>query len=256
MAGWIGPQTTPTPVETKEQVTPTPPDDFKPDLVEMPGGTYKMGNNNGRENEKPEHIVTVKTFLMDKTEVTNAEYHKFTTETGYTAPAHFVNGKPLPGKEMYPVNFISFKDAEAFAQWRSKRDGVEYRLPTEEEWEYAARNGDKNNLYPWGDKFEDGMAVIGRSSGNQLAVGSQKGANVWGVQDLIGNVYEWTGSQAWVYPGSELIIKETKEKRYMVRGGDASSAIEGELAISSTFRADVPESEANKGIGFRLVRNK
>ncbi|MEZ5425794.1 MAG: bifunctional serine/threonine-protein kinase/formylglycine-generating enzyme family protein [Pyrinomonadaceae bacterium] len=253
MMGWIG-SATPVPTQAKTpSPTPTP---YKNEREEIPGGTFTMGNNRGRDNEKPEHPETVETFFMDKTEVTNAEYYQFIAETGYQAPAHFVNGKPVPGKEMYPVNFVSHKDAEAFAQWRAKRDNLEWRLPTEKEWEYAARNGSRDNLYPWGDKFEEGMAVIDRENGNQLAVGSKKGDNIWGVQDLIGNVYEWTSSEAWLYPGSPGVVKETKEKSYMVRGGDASSQTEGPFAITSTLRADVLESEANKGIGFRLVYTK
>ncbi len=105
----------------------------KPEMAEIPGGTYKMGRNNGNDNERPEHEVTVKKFSMDKTEVTNAEYHEFVTATGYRPfPVHWVNEKPIPGQERMAVRFVNASDVEAFAAWRSKRDGVEYRLPTEE----------------------------------------------------------------------------------------------------------------------------
>ncbi len=254
MAGWIGPDETPTPTPISE-VTPTPPKEIKPEFVEIPGGTFKMGNKNGRENEKPEHEVTVKSFYMDKTEVTNAEYFQFITETGHITPAHFVNKKPPVGQENYPVIFVSHKDALAFAQWRSKKDWVEYRLPTEAEWEYAARNGGKNNLFPWGDKWEDDMAVVERPNGNQLAVGSKRGANQWGVQDLIGNVWEWTSSEPTLYPGSKGI--EVKTKGYFaIRGGGAISSVTGDTAVSSTYREFIEENEANKVLGFRLVRTK
>lgn len=247
----------PTPTATEENLpTPAPTSPTEPDLVEIPGGTFMMGNNNGRDSEKPEHEVKVETFLMDRTEVTNAEYHEFVNQTGHIGPAQFVNGKPAPGQEKFPVNFVSFKDAEAFAQWRSARDGFKYRLPTEQEWEYAARNGSDNNLYPWGNEWIDDMAVFDRPNGNSLPVGSKKGDNKWGVHDLIGNVWEWTSSPPELYPGSTGVKLNTKQKYFVVRGGGAISASKGDLAINATWREPTEENEANKILGFRLVRSK
>ncbi len=254
MAGIIG-SGTPTPTPTSE-VTPTPAAEVtKVELIEIPGGTFKMGNNSGRDNEKPEHEVTVKTFLMNKTEVTNGEYAQFITETGNIPPAHFVNNKPVAGQESFPVNFVSYKDAEAYAQWISKKQSKDCRLPTEEEWEYAARNGSKNNLFPWGDKWEDDMAVVERPNGNVLPVGSRKGANQWGVQDLIGNVWEWTSTKATLYPGSQGVLN-VKGDYYMVRGGAAISPSKGDSAITSTYREVLEQSDVSKGVGFRLVCTK
>jgi len=79
--------------------------------------------------------------LMDQHRMTNAEYAEFVARTNYEAPPDWINRKPLAGQEQWPVVNVSAKDAEAFAAWRSKRDGVAYRLPTEDEWEFAARNG-------------------------------------------------------------------------------------------------------------------
>jgi serine/threonine protein kinase/formylglycine-generating enzyme required for sulfatase activity len=118
----------------RNQATPSPtsrPDaTIKADLIEIPGGTFQMGRNDGPPQERPEHAVTVQKFLMDRTEVTNAEYAQFVQDTNYESPADWVNGKPLPGQEHWPVVNVSARDAEAFAAWRSKRDGVSYRLPT------------------------------------------------------------------------------------------------------------------------------
>ena len=98
---------------------------------------------------------------------------------------------------------VSPRDAEAFAEWRSRRDGVVYRLPTEEEWEYAARSGGQYKHYPWGDNWEDNKAVI--KSAETKPVGSvPDGANRWGVVDLIGNVWEWTASDFQPYPGFSI----------------------------------------------------
>ncbi len=255
MAGWIGAEVKPTPTSTGEATPPPTPPEIKAELIEIPGGTFKMGNKNGRENERPEHDITVNTFLMDKTEVTNGEYARFITETGYIPPAHFVNKKSVPGQESFPVNFVSYKDAEAFAQWRSKNASKECRIPTEEEWEYAARNGSKNNLFPWGDKWEDELAVVERPNGNVLPVGSRKGANEWGVQDLIGNVWEWTATKAKLYPGSQGVLN-VKGDYYMVRGGAAISPSKGDTAVTSTYREVLEQSDVSKGVGFRLVCKK
>lgn len=226
-----------------------------PDLVQIPGGTFMMGRNDGNPNEKPEHEEVVQSFQMDRTEVTNGEYHEFVQATGYKDfPAHWENGKPLKGQEKDPVRYVNMDDVNAFIQWRSKRDGTTYRLPTEQEWEYAARNGSKKNLYPWGDKFEARCAVVNQDSNDPKPVGTASCPNEWGVQDLIGNVIEWTSSQAWLYPGSEGEIKPSGEPRFMVRGGSAMYKSSGPTAITSTFRLDSPASTRHAALGFRLVR--
>ncbi len=242
------------PVNSNTNSQTTPP--VKTEMVKIPGGKFTMGRNSGAPLEIPEHEVEVKDFWLDKTEVTNAEYYEFIKETGYNPPRHFENGKPVSGDANAPVRFVSIDDINSFAQWRSKRDGLTYRLPTEEEWEYAARNGSQNNLYPWGDKFEEGVAVINRSNTAPEAVGTKSaGANKWGVEDLIGNVWEWTGSKAYLYPGSKGEMKETEEPHYMVRGGSADQKTTGKTAITSTFRVDIPASRRDATLGFRLARS-
>lgn len=239
-------------------VTPTPASSpevgFTADLASIPGGSFRMGRDNGLDNEKPENPVTVQSFKLDKTEVTNAEYFEFIKETGYKpVPAHWVNDVPLTVQVKMPVRFVNMDDITAFAAWRSKRDGVTYRLPTEAEWEYAARNGAKNNLYPWGDTFDSKCAVTDKESTEPEAVGTASCPNDWGVVDLIGNVYEWTGSKASLYPGSKGTMRPTKEPKFMIRGGAAFTKSSGPFAVTSTFRADVDASRRDKELGFRLA---
>src|SRR5207237_519184 len=81
-------------------------------------------------------------------EVTNLEYAQFVKQTGHAPPPQWGGNRPPAGDEPLPVSNVTYDDAVAFAEWRSQRDGVKYRLPTEEEWEFAARNGDQANLYP------------------------------------------------------------------------------------------------------------
>jgi formylglycine-generating enzyme required for sulfatase activity len=226
-----------------------------PDMVAIPGGTFVMGNNSGNDNEKPEHEETVQSFQMDRTEVTNGEYYEFVQATGYKEiPVHWENGKPLRGQEKMPVRYVNIDDVNAFVRWRSVRDGVTYRLPTEQEWEFAARNGNKKNLYPWGDKFEARCAVVNEERDDPKPVATATCPNEWGVQDLIGNVIEWTSSRAWLYPGSPGEVQQTGEVIYMVRGGSARYKSTGKDAISSTYRTFSPESMRHAALGFRLVR--
>ena len=238
------------------QETPPP---AKVEMAKIPGGKFTMGRNDGDLLEKPEHETEVKDFEMDKTEVTNAEYFEFVTEMGYNPlPFNWENGKPLTAEMDFPVRYVNLDDIKAFADWRSKRDGKKYRLPTEEEWEYAARNGSDNNLYPWGNDWDETKASVRRDL-IFSAVGSKPtSANKWGVLDLVGNVWEWTSTPASAYKGSE-IIKQVEERvgktHSVVRGAfdlkkDVSSA-------TSTFRVfKDSKKDRDKVIGFRLVSSE
>lgn len=248
--GGTGNNTTPSPGSS-----PTLTNIPKAEMVKIPGGTFKMGRNDGKPEERPEHNVTVKDFWMDKTEVTNEEYLAFITATNHPAPNHWVEGKPVQGTERFPVRFVSFDDAETFAKWRSTRDNVIYRLPTEEEWEYAARNGSKNNLYPWGDKFEDANTVMNIADSEPAIVGSKpNGRNMWGVVDLIGNVWEWTSSELTPYPGSGAEVVKKEKRPIVVRGGSAHEN-PAKVSITSTYRVDISATGKEKTLGFRLVRS-
>jgi serine/threonine-protein kinase len=240
--------------------TPAPPVTVKADMVEIPGGTFKMGRDNGPENERPEHDVVVKSFKIDRTEITNAEFLEFMIATGYKPTssekflANWENNKPIRGEEMMPVRYVNVEDVNSFIKWRSQRDGVTYRLPNEDEWEFAARNGSKGDLYPWGDKFDPSCAVLDRASNDPAPVGTKSCPDTWGVQDLIGNVFEWTASEPSLYPGSNGEVKPLSEPHRMVRGGGAIYKSTGPAAITSTFRVAVPANTRKPEIGFRLVR--
>ena len=232
---------------------------IKPNLVEVTGGKFQMGRSDGPPSEVPAHAVTVNNFEMDKTEVTNAEYGQFVKQTGHTPPEQWGSIKPPVGQELLPVSNISYEDAIAFAAWRSKRDNVSYRLPTEEEWEYAARNGEKDNLYPWGNTWESGRAAIQESGvGAPQAVGTYpQGMNSWGVMDLVGNVWEWTSSKASLYGGDPDNRLAQAKDWIVIRGGCYASSIKGSFPpgpVSSTIRTWVAPNFKNPFLGFRLVK--
>jgi formylglycine-generating enzyme required for sulfatase activity len=229
---------------------------IKPELVDLPAGQFQMGRNGSLPQEGPAHQVDVNGFSMDKTEVTNAAYAQFVREANHPPPEQWGGIKPPVGEESLPVSNITFDDAVAFAAWRSKRDGGTYRLPTEEEWEYAARNGDKDNLFPWGNTWQTGRAATQEAGvGRAQAVGSyREGGNRWGIQDLMGNVWEWTSSKASVYKGNPAQLPEQLKDWIVVRGGSFQSQAKGERPVSGTLRDWVAPNYKNITLGFRLVK--
>ncbi len=243
------------PSKPVENPTTPPIQQFKADLVEIPGGTFEMGRNDGPPQERPQHTVTVQKFFMDRTEVTNEQYAEFVRDMNYQAPGHWVRGKPLALQEKWPVVNVSPRDAEAFAEWRSRRDGVHYRLPTEEEWEYAARSGGQYKLYPWGDRWEDGKAVM-KEAATKPVGSAPDGVNRWGVVDLIGNVWEWTSSKASLYQGNRVgQINEATKDWIVARGGSYSSdPNDRQIPVSATYRDWYDPALRHPNFGFRLVR--
>ena len=225
------------------------------DLVPISGGSFLMGRDNGPPLETPAHQVAVQPFQMDRTEVSNLEYADFVSETKHAPPSHWAGNKPPFGQELWPVVNVSFDDANAFASWRSKRDGLTYRLPTEEEWEYAARNGERNDLYPWGPDWKEGAAVLKEAT--PAPVGSHpEGRNRWGVVDLIGNVWEWTASKPFAYPGNKFELKSEYENWRTIRGGCyVSDPRNAEAPVTACLRAFLDPSTRNTLLGFRLVRS-
>jgi len=259
MAGFFGGNRTgsvvdfPTPEPSPVSSQPV---DTKAEMIQVPGGSFRMGRNDADLGERPEHTVEVGTFWMDKTEVTDGEYLEFVTATGHVPPKHWASGVPVPGTESMPVRYVTFEDTRAFARWRSERDGVDYRLPTEQEWEYAARNGGRGNLYPWGNDWSNGLSIMGVADSEPARVGSKPdGKNAWGIVDLIGNVWEWTSSELKAYPGSNLVVEKKPGKRIVVRGGSAHED-PAKLSITSTFRVDIASTQKEKTVGFRLVRSE
>ena len=245
-----------------------PVDAVKTPAVLIPGGVFMMGRNDVSEssndyNQFPAHSVSVKSFYLDKTEVTNAEYAEFVRATGHPAPSAPAapywtpwNGdNPPAGQEQWPVRNVSVANARAFAGWRSKRDNVTYRLPTEDEWEYAARNGGETTLYPWGNAWANDRASV--NAGLPKPVGTYtSGATRAGALDMIGNVWEWTSSQASVYAGNkQLQLTADETGQVIMRGGSYRSQPSGDEAITAATRQWVSSDTKHPTIGFRLARD-
>ena len=189
------PPVTPPPVTTQ----PVTPPSSTEGMVLIPAGEFQMGSN-FNPDEKPIHSVYIDAFYMDEYEVTNAEYAAFLnakgkhTESGKTwlhigsAPARieYVAGvyRAKGGYENHPVIYVSWHGAVAYSKWKGKR------LPTEAEWEKAARGNLSGLTYPWGNTIDSSKANYDSHIGDTTAVGKYT-ANGYGLYDMAGNVWEW-----------------------------------------------------------------
>ncbi len=155
------------------------------EMVLIPAGKFEMGSNDAKAHadEQPVHTVYVDAFYMDKYEVTVGQYMAFVRATGHRAPDWDLVGTFSP-MERHPMIYVSWHDAMTYAQWAGKR------LPTEAEWERAARGGLSGQKYPWGDTIDSSQANYNRNVGNTTVVGRYP-ANGYGLYDMGGNVSEW-----------------------------------------------------------------
>ncbi len=216
-------------------------------MVYVPGGTFEMGRAGGDEFESPPHIVSVNPFFIDRTEVTNEEYQRFVSAEGHRAPLHWSDGKFPEGQAKFPVVNVSWDDAKAYARWANKR------LPTEAEWEFAARGAD-NRLYPWGGSWSQNFANAGRDkNGSLVAVGSfTTGASPFGVFDMCGNAWEWTASDYEDYPGRNPPTSLAGAGLKVIRGGGYDVSPK---RATTTYRGAIPPDRTPDKTGFRLARD-
>jgi formylglycine-generating enzyme required for sulfatase activity len=183
---------------TKPPVPPPPSDPFE-GMVLIPAGEFRMGSNDAESgvDEQPVHTVHVDAFYMDKYEVTNLDYKRFVLANPQWQKSRIRrslhsgdylkhwNGNNYPaGKANHPVTYMSWYAAMAYSAWAGKR------LPTEAEWEKAARGGKSGLKYPWGNTISNGRANYGNHVKDTRVVGSYA-ANGYGLYDMAGNVWEW-----------------------------------------------------------------
>jgi len=202
----------------------------------------------GYSGELPRHKASTGAFYIDVTEVTNADYKKFVDETGHPAPPGWQGGKFPEGEDKKPVTQVSRDDAAAYAEWAGKR------LPTEAEWEKAARGAD-SRIYPWGDIF-DRKAVnhMRPRNAGTVEVGTFQGsASPYGVLDMIGNVWEWTASTYGPYPGNEQV---TEAKALAVaRGGAWYQPDLKPIPTRAASRMPLEPTKLSTDLGFRCVKD-
>ncbi len=237
------PTSTPTPPLTEPPTTPIAPEG----MAYVAAGSYTIGKDTGDEIESPAHTVELPGFFIDQTEVTNASYKKFVDATGRKPPVTWKDGKYPDSEANHPVAGVSWKDATDYAAWAGKR------LPTEAEWEAAAR-GTRGQLYPWGNAWGEGLANIRGSS--TTPVGQYKnGASPCGALDMVGNVWEWTSDEFKLYPGSAASLGNYDIKSGIVyriiRGGSYNRREN----IEATYRGFIDQNAAPEQTGFRCAKD-
>lgn len=167
-------------------------------MITIPAGTFIMGTSNSHADvqDQPQHKVTLPAYKIDKYPVTNAQYARFVAATGHRPPLHWVNGKIPPGLELHPVTMVTWFDAKAYAEWAGKR------LPSEAEWERAARGVD-GRRWPWGDKMDPSRLNTYSQVGSTTKVTAYpSGKSPDGVMDMAGDVSEWVADDFLPYSGS------------------------------------------------------
>jgi|AntRauTorckE5430_2_1112549.scaffolds.fasta_scaffold03017_4 formylglycine-generating enzyme required for sulfatase activity len=219
-------------------------DPFADQMIYVQNGSFQMGSNDGDSDEKPAHTVSVCSFYMSKYEVTQKQWRDIMG----TNPSYFKNCDNCPVKQ------VSWNDIQDFIKKLNAKTGKNYRLPTEAEWEYAARGG-QSYKYAGSDNI-DNVAWYTSNSGSKTHPVGQKSANGYGLYDMSGNVWEWcqdtwhenynnapTNGTAWLTGGDN--------SRRVLRGGSWNSD-DSDCRVASRYR--VYPTSRNNSISFRLAR--
>ena len=235
----------PTPVETP-QTLPQPPQKPAPAGERpVPGGEVALGGEGTGEPLRREFVTP---FAIAETEVTNEQYRDFVQATGHKAPAGWREGEFPPGAGKEPVTGVTWQDAVDYCQWLSEKIGATVRLPTEAEWELAAR-GKENYKYPWGNEWNARATVSKETHGRVRPVKSyEEGKSPYGAYDMAGNVWEWVADEARDQEGRPKAVNGVPLK--VIKGG---SAEEPRAFISATSRYAAAADKSSRTLGFRYV---
>jgi len=231
----------------------------KENMILIPAGVFSMGSEDRGPDEKPVHKVYLDAYYMCRYEVTNQEYYKFWEATGKHTPESFADEYGVstwPGRAMkfprHPVVGVTWHDAVAYAEW------VGMRLPTEAEWEKAAR-GPTSRLWPWGNSLRPYANTWNGKDGydNSIAPAGAypDGKSYYGVMDMAGNVWEWTAdwySETYYFHSPERNPRGANMRSWrVIRGGSWSDNMN---RCTTTFRFYFYPSLKTSFIGFRLAK--
>jgi formylglycine-generating enzyme required for sulfatase activity/outer membrane lipoprotein-sorting protein len=239
------------------------PDEGPASQVEVPGGKAKVGRNEGYLDERPEHEVELRPYRIDRYEVTNREYRLFlraTRRRDYTPYKSYTEALPRsyftdPRFDKFPVVGVSWYASEAFCRWRGER------LPTEAEWEHAARGPD-NRIYPWGNQwmadkanFRDLALTSSPTTHSHFTVpsGALGSSGPFGTYDMAGNAAEWVADWYLPYPASTGQNSDFGHTFKVVRGG---SWLSGALSLTTSARGHSDPAFGYDSIGFRCAQDE
>jgi formylglycine-generating enzyme required for sulfatase activity len=236
---------------TRRDAPAPPPEEVKVDLVTIPAGRFTMGDRNGDPAEYPEREITMSGFQIDRTEVTNADYARC-VQAKACDPTPYMEDAKL-GQLDHPVVGVTWIDAERFCQW------VKRRLPTEAEWEYAARGTDLRK-WPWKGVFDPKKTNSGQDGdfhGATAPVGAYtEGESPFGVLNMAGNAAEWTADffePTWYGTSDQTTNPKGPERgrERVVRGG---SYRDPSHLVRVSARVPKAPTESDNTIGFRCAK--
>lgn len=226
----------------------------EPRMAQIPAGWFWMGSESGQENERPVHRVWVEAFELGVFQVTNEEYGQFLAATGHRKPLHW--DEPDFSRAGQPVVAPSWFDAMAYCDWLSRNVARRYRLPTEAEWEYAARGGFEQKLYSWGDEPPESLPnYVSRWKTGPETVG-RTGPNGFGLYDIGTNVHEWCSD--WYLSDYYALSPERNPQgpptgtRRASRGGSWRHYTKVSRCAA---RSSIPPEFQYADYGFRLARD-
>jgi len=232
----------------------------EPEILKIPGGSFQMGSNDGYDDEKPVHKVIMKSFAIGRYEVTFDEYEQFAEALGKPKPDD--NGW---GRGHRPAINVSWEDAEAYAHWLSSQTGKKFRLPTEAEWEYAARSGTVTDYY-WLNQGQakdfawfKNFAWFAENSEDKTHPVGQKERNAFGLYDMSGNVWEWV-EDCWhenydQAPDDGSVWQEQNKGDCSLRVLRGGSWLDGSGWMRSAYRLGYAPAYRSNFIGFRLAQD-
>jgi formylglycine-generating enzyme required for sulfatase activity len=225
-----------------------------PLMAAIPPGWFSMGSDEGRDNERPVHRVYVDAFELAIHQVTNADYLRFVRATGHPMPPHA--REPGFDDPLMPVVAVSWIEAAAYCAWLSEASGPRYRLPTEAEWERAARGGEEGRRYPWGDAPPESLPDYGtRFRGGPERVGLYA-ASAYGLHNMGDNVHEWCSD--WYDPAYYARSPERNPRgaeageRRASRGGSWRHHVK---VSTCAARSSLPPDSRYSDYGFRIARD-
>ncbi len=224
----------------------------EPQVAPIPEGWFLMGSDTGQEVERPVHRVWVDAFSMAVTQVTATEYARFLHATGRTAPPNW--NDPHFNDPEQPVVAVSWFDANSYCAWLAQLTRSPYRLPTEAEWERAARGGIDGKLFPWGDEPPQEQPQYAQRWRTGPEPVRQSQPNTFGLFEMCENVHEWCLD--WFQPDYYAVSPERNPRgpatgtRKASRGGSWRHHVK--IARCST-RSSIPPEFQYADYGFRLV---
>ncbi len=218
-------------------------------LIRIGGDDLLIGDDSGQPDERPSHLVHLRSFLVGQSPVTNDEFSRFLTDTGAEAPPFFNDDRF--NDPSLPVVGVSWHDAVAFCDWLARRTGIRYRLPTEAEREYAARGGLKDGGWPWSTRAGHPLATqIGALDRPHFP--SPECANGYGLRCMGDNVHEWCSdwycaTSGTIGPGE--LSAHLGARRRSARGGSWRHAVK---FTRVTARASLDPTFRYNDFGFRV----